>query len=94
MALGPRTIAVDEPSAALVDMTRRFWISAVLAVPLFVLAMVADLAPGWLPGEVSMNAVQWVLALLATRAVLCGAAGRCWCVCGNRSATAAPTCSL
>ena len=73
MALEPRTIAVDEPNAELVDMTRRFWVSAVLAVPLFVLAMVADLAPRWLPGGVSMHAVQWVQALLATPVVLwCG----------------------
>jgi Cu+-exporting ATPase len=73
MALEPRTVTVDEPSAELVDMSRRFWISAVLAVPLFVLAMVADLAPGWLPGGVSMHAVQWVQALLATPVVLwCG----------------------
>ena len=73
MALEPRTVAGDEPNAELVDMTRRFWISAVLAVPLFVLAMVTDLAPGWLPGGVSMHAVQWVQALLATPVVLwCG----------------------
>jgi Cu+-exporting ATPase len=73
MALEPKTVTVDEPSAELVDMSRRFWISAVLAVPLFVLAMVADLAPGWLPGGVSMHAVQWVQALLATPVVLwCG----------------------
>jgi Cu+-exporting ATPase len=73
MALEPRTVAVDEPSAELIDMTRRFWISAVLAAPLFVLAMVADLAMGWLPGGVSMHAVQWVQGLLATPVVLwCG----------------------
>lgn len=73
MVLEPRAVAVDEPSADLVDMSRRFWISAVLAVPLFVLAMVADLAPVWLPGGVSMHAVQWVQALLATPVVLwCG----------------------
>jgi len=34
--------------------------------PLFVLAMVADLAPRWLPGEMSMRTVQWIEFALAT----------------------------
>ncbi|HSN54981.1 MAG TPA: heavy metal-binding domain-containing protein, partial [Candidatus Sulfomarinibacteraceae bacterium] len=40
MALEPRTIAVDEEeNEELADMRRRFWVSAVLSVPLLVLAM-------------------------------------------------------
>ncbi len=46
MALEPRTITLDEgPNPELVDMTRRFWIAALLSVPVFVTAM-ADLIPG------------------------------------------------
>jgi Cu+-exporting ATPase len=39
MALEPRTIAVEESNPELTDMTRRFWVSALLTVPLFLLAM-------------------------------------------------------
>ncbi|MGE5153943.1 MAG: heavy metal translocating P-type ATPase [Bdellovibrio bacteriovorus] len=72
MALEPRTVALEEPDAELVDMTRRFWVSAALALPLFVLAMVTDLAPGWLPAGISMRTVQWMQFALATPVVLWG----------------------
>ncbi len=72
MALEPRTVALDEPNEELIDMTRRFWVSAALALPLFVLAMVADLAPDWLPAGVSMGTVQWIQFALATPVVLWG----------------------
>ena len=40
MALQPRTVTLDDAlNPELVDMTRRFWISATLSVPLFILAM-------------------------------------------------------
>ena len=72
MALEPRTVALDEPNAELVDMTRRLWVSVALALPLFVLAMVADLAPDWLPAGMSMGGVQWIQFALATPVVLWG----------------------
>jgi Cu+-exporting ATPase len=72
MALEPRSVAVEEKNAELLDMTRRFRVSTVLALPVFVLAMVADLAPGWLPAALSMRAVQWIQCALATPVVLWG----------------------
>ncbi|MCG8092224.1 MAG: heavy metal translocating P-type ATPase [Candidatus Thiodiazotropha endolucinida] len=72
MALEPRTIAVEEKNEELIDMSRRFWVSAVLALPVFLLAMVADLTPGWLPEGLSMKTVQWVEFTLATPVVLWG----------------------
>jgi Cu+-exporting ATPase len=73
MALEPRTVAVaEEKNPELADMTRRFWVSTVLAIPVFVLAMVADLAPQWLPQTLSMKAVQWIEFMLATPVVLWG----------------------
>ncbi|MFQ5488039.1 MAG: heavy metal-binding domain-containing protein, partial [Gammaproteobacteria bacterium] len=74
MALEPRTVSAEEEGAnpELEDMTRRFWVSTVLAVPVFVLAMVADLAPAWLPEVLSMRAVQWIEFVLATPVVLWG----------------------
>jgi Cu+-exporting ATPase len=73
MALEPRTVAVAERNAELEDMTRRFKLSVALALPVFVLAMVADLAPGWLPAALPMKTVQWIEFVLATPVVAwCG----------------------
>ncbi|HKI62321.1 MAG TPA: heavy metal translocating P-type ATPase [Mariprofundaceae bacterium] len=72
MALEPRTVELDENNPELDDMSRRFKVSAFLALPVFVLAMVADLAPDWLPSGLSMGAVQWIEFALATPVVLWG----------------------
>ncbi len=72
MALEPRTVALQEENPELIDMTRRFWVSAVLATPVFILAMVADLTPDWLPQGLSTRAVQWIEFVLATPVVLWG----------------------
>jgi len=72
MALEPRTVEIEEDTSELDDMTRRFRVSAVLAIPVFLLAMVADLAPSWLPDGLSMKTVQWVEFVLATPVVLWG----------------------
>jgi len=72
MALEPRTVTVEDRNEELVDMRRRFWVSAALALPLFILAMVADLVPAWLPQRVSTHAVQWIQLTLATPVVLWG----------------------
>lgn len=73
MALEPRTVTIDDaPDPELVDMSKRFWVSAALALPVLVLAMVADLAPGWLPAWLSMRTIQWVQLSLATPVVLWG----------------------
>ncbi|MEL0586379.1 MAG: heavy metal-binding domain-containing protein [Candidatus Thiodiazotropha sp. (ex. Lucinoma kazani)] len=72
MALEPRAVDVEEQNEELIDMSRRFWVSAVLALPVFMLAMVADLVPDWLPDGISMKTVQWIEFLLATPVVLWG----------------------
>ena len=72
MALEPMDATVEEENAELADMSRRFRVSALLALPVFVLAMVADLAPGWLPSWLAGPRVQWVEFLLATPVVLWG----------------------
>ena len=72
MALEPRTLDTEEDDSELKDMSRRFVVSAVLAVPVFILAMIADLAPGWLPAAMSMKTVQWIEFILATPVVLWG----------------------
>ncbi|MBI1424295.1 MAG: heavy metal translocating P-type ATPase [Gammaproteobacteria bacterium] len=69
MALEPRNAATEDNSE-LHDMTRRFWFSVVLALPVFVLAMGADLMPQALPGFLSMRVLQWIEFALATPVVL------------------------
>ncbi len=71
MALEPRDAPTEE-NAELTDMTRRFWLSAALATPVFVMAMVADLLPQALPDFISMTVLLWLQFVLATPAVLWG----------------------
>ncbi|MBI1886866.1 MAG: heavy metal translocating P-type ATPase [Nitrosomonadales bacterium] len=71
MALEPRN-APTEDNTELNDMSRRFWVSAALALPVFVMAMVADLAPQFVPDFVSMTVLQWLEFALATPVVLWG----------------------
>jgi len=72
MALEARTVTVEENNAELDDMTRRFKVSVVLSIPVFLLAMTADLAPSWLPSFLSMSMVQWIEFSLATPVILWG----------------------
>jgi Cu+-exporting ATPase len=74
MALEPRTVTLDEgPSPELTDMSRRFWVSLVLSLPLFALAMSHMLPAAWhLPHE-WVPAANWVQMVLATLVVFgCG----------------------
>jgi Cu+-exporting ATPase len=74
MALERRTISIDEEeNPELRDMTRRFWISLTLSLPVFFLGM-SDLLQGKpLERMVSMSAMGWIQAALATPVVLwCG----------------------
>ena len=73
MALEPMTVVVgEEENEELLDMTKRFKVSTILAIPVFLLAMIADLAPQWLPDFLSMKMVQWIEFALATPVVLWG----------------------
>ncbi|MEQ1836489.1 MAG: heavy metal translocating P-type ATPase, partial [Candidatus Nitrotoga sp.] len=72
MALEPRTVVAKEENPELDDMTRRFWISTVLAVPVFVMAMAADMWMGFSPQMISFAHLQLIEFLLATPVVLWG----------------------
>src|SRR3954465_8459504 len=70
MALEPMQPTLEEgPNPELVDMTRRFWASAALSAPLFVLAMGTELF-GW--RLMSMTAFVWFQLALATPVVFWG----------------------
>jgi len=70
MALEPETVSADSgPSGELIDMSRRLWIGAALAVPVFVLGMGGHLVPALghlVPETISV----WIQLLLATPVVL------------------------
>ncbi len=70
MALEPVTITADTgPSAELVDMTRRFWVGAALAVPVFLLEMGSHLFSGF-HDLIPATTLNWVQLVLATPVVL------------------------
>ena len=73
MALEPRTITVEEEeNPELVDMSRRFWVSVLLSLPVFLIGM-NDLLPGRpLERVVSMDTLGWIQFVLATPVVLWG----------------------
>lgn len=70
MGLEPLEPSLEEgPNPELIDMTKRFWVSAALSLPLFVLAMGMEIL-GWelLP----MSSAVWLQLALATPVVLWG----------------------
>ena len=72
MALEPLLATADEDTSELQDMTRRFWVSAVLTLPLLVITM-SEFVPGLnLHHMLSADAFNWLQALLATPVVLWG----------------------
>lgn len=72
MALEPNTVTVEENNEELIYMSRRFWFSSALALPVLLLAMLTDLFPAWLPNGLSMHSVQWIEFALATPVVWWG----------------------
>ena len=70
MALELETISADreEDNSELIDMSRRFWVGAALALPVFLLAMshLIPNAPPWLSGDAS----RWIQFALSTPVVL------------------------
>jgi Cu+-exporting ATPase len=71
MALEPRVAsAAEEENHELTSMTRRFWVSVALAIPVLALGM-SDLVPGKpLQQILSMRAIAWLQLALATPVVV------------------------
>ena len=87
MALEPMVFTLDDaPDPEYVDMKRRFWISAVLTIPVFALAM-AEMLPNF-NALISPKTSVWIQFVLATPVVLWGGLpffARGWQSIGNRS---------
>jgi Cu+-exporting ATPase len=73
MALEPRTATLEEEdNSELIDMKRRFWVSAALSLPLLVLAM-SEMLPGDpLRTGIGLRLVNWISLALAAPVVLWG----------------------
>lgn len=73
MALEPEKVSLDAaPNHELIDMTRRFWVSVLLAAPLALFVMGAHLIPNiphaWMDSSLS----HWIQMMVATPVVLWG----------------------
>jgi Cu+-exporting ATPase len=73
MALEPKVFTLEEaPNPELEDMSRRFWISLALTVPVFLLAM-SEMIPGQPVQQLlPAKALNWLQLVLATPVVLWG----------------------
>ena len=72
MALEPRAIVAESANPELKEMSRRFWVSAILSIPILVMSMLDALAPHALMRVASMRTIAWIELILATPVVLWG----------------------
>jgi Cu+-exporting ATPase len=71
MALEPRTVSlVDAENPELTDMTRRFWIAALLGLPVFLLTMGDMLLGMGLGGRIDPRVTNWIGLVCSTPVVL------------------------
>lgn len=72
MALEPREVSEEEENLELIDMSRRFWVSLILSLPVFLLAMSHDWMPEFSARLLSPRPMQWVELVLSTPVVWWG----------------------
>jgi len=73
MALEPRTIALaEEENPELIDMTRRFWVCALLSLPLLLIAMSEMLPDDPLTNVMAKRPIVWIQMALAAPVVIWG----------------------
>jgi Cu+-exporting ATPase len=73
MALEPRTVTATDDNPELRNMSKRFWISLALTLPLFVISMSEMFREAAIQRELPMRFIPWIEFLLATPVVLWGA---------------------
>ncbi|PIP81044.1 MAG: copper-transporting ATPase [Gammaproteobacteria bacterium CG22_combo_CG10-13_8_21_14_all_40_8] len=72
MALEAIQVTIEEENPELDDMTTRLKWSTLLALPVFLIAMISDIFPQWLPQDLNMKAVQWIEFSLSSPVILWG----------------------
>ena len=81
MALELRAIDAEEDTSELEYMSLRFWVSALLSIPVFFSAMAAEFWPEAMAEVISPDMRQWIEMVLATPVVVWGGwifYVRCW----------------
>jgi len=81
MALEPRTVEMEEDTGELDYMSRRLWVSTILAIPVFFSAMAAEFWPEAVAEIIKPHNRQWLELVLATPVVWWGGWTffvRCW----------------
>ena len=69
MALESRTVEINEDNRELDYMTRRLWVSAILAIPIFFSAMISEFWPETINTIISPVTRQWVELILSAPVV-------------------------
>ncbi len=70
MALEPRTITLEEKNHELEDMSKKFWISLSLSIPLFLIVMLSMFFPHFFERFISLRNLEWLNLALASPVVL------------------------
>jgi len=73
MALEPMVIEGEEENHELTDMTRRFWVSVIFALPVFISAMGSEFWPDIFNEVIQPRSRQWLELVLSAPVVLWGA---------------------
>ena len=72
MALEPRTVDAEEDDSELRYMSKRFWLSAILAIPVLFSAMAAEFWPEGMAELIDPSLRQWLEMIVATPVILWG----------------------
>jgi len=72
MALEPRTVEAEEDSSELDYMTRRFWVSAVFAIPVLFSAMAAEFWPEAMAKIIDPSLRQWLEMIVSAPVIIWG----------------------
>jgi Cu+-exporting ATPase len=72
MALESVTVEAEEDTSELDDMTHRFWISALLAIPVLFSAMAAEFWPEGMAELINPNLRQWIEMVVSAPVVIWG----------------------
>jgi len=72
MALEPRTVEAEEDTSELDDMSKRFWVSAALAIPVLFSAMAAEFWPEGMAELIDPSLRQWLEMIVSTPVIVWG----------------------
>jgi len=72
MALEPRTVEAEEDTSELDYMSKRFWVSAALAIPVLFSAMAAEFWPEGMAELIDPSLRQWLEMIVSTPVIVWG----------------------